>query len=150
MWFNSVVPLSFGSNFKNVISKDMLWIRFMSMFCKVVPRWMPQNTFDDKSTLAQIMAWCHQAPSHYLSQCWPRSMLPYGVTRPQWVNYLLACWFIAANAIPSCVWINIMAFDDVKQLMNAMKNNEKCEPSSYGCSSLGDTGASIAASLTHF
>ena len=22
------------------------------------------------STLAQVMAWCHQAPSHYLSQCW--------------------------------------------------------------------------------
>ena len=23
---------------------------------------------------------------HYLSQCWPRSMSPYGVTRPQWVK----------------------------------------------------------------
>ena len=22
------------------------------------------------STLAQVMAWCHQAPSHYLKQCW--------------------------------------------------------------------------------
>ena len=32
------------------------------------------------------MAWCRQATSHYLSQCWPRSMLPYGVTRPQWVK----------------------------------------------------------------
>ena len=32
------------------------------------------------------MAWCHQATSHYLSQCWPRFMSPYGVTRPQWVN----------------------------------------------------------------
>ena len=41
---------------------------------------------DDKSTLVQIMAWCHQAPSHYLNQCWPRSVMPYGVTRPQWVK----------------------------------------------------------------
>ena len=24
----------------------------------------------DKSTLVQVMAWCHQASSHYLSQCW--------------------------------------------------------------------------------
>ena len=32
------------------------------------------------------MAWCHQATSHYLSQCWPISLLQYGVTRPQWVN----------------------------------------------------------------
>ena len=37
-------------------------------------------------TLVQVMAWCHQATSHYLSQCWPRSLSPYGVTRPQWVN----------------------------------------------------------------
>ena len=32
------------------------------------------------------MPWCHQATSHYLNQCWHRSMPPYGVTRPQWVN----------------------------------------------------------------
>ena len=24
------------------------------------------------STLVQVKAWCHQAPSHYLNQCWPR------------------------------------------------------------------------------
>ena len=34
------------------------------------------------------MAWCHQATSHYLNQCWPRSMSPYGITRPQWVNVM--------------------------------------------------------------
>ena len=32
------------------------------------------------------MAWCHQAASHYLSQCWPWSMSPYGLTRLPWVN----------------------------------------------------------------
>ena len=41
---------------------------------------------DDKSTLVQVMAWCRQATSHYLSRCWPRSLSPYGVTRPQWVK----------------------------------------------------------------
>ena len=41
---------------------------------------------DDQSTLVQVMAWCHQATSLYLSQCWSKSMSPYGVTRPQWVN----------------------------------------------------------------
>ena len=42
------------------------------------------------------MAWCCQATSHYLSQCWPRSMLPNGFTRPQWVNPLMCrpgSWF---------------------------------------------------------
>ena len=28
-----------------------------------------------------------QAPSHYLNQCWPRSPMPYGVTRPQRFNH---------------------------------------------------------------
>ena len=32
------------------------------------------------------MAWCRQAANHYLSQCWPRYMSPYGVIRPQWVK----------------------------------------------------------------
>ena len=43
---------------------------------------------DDKSTLVQVMAWGRQATSHYLSQCWPRYLSPYGITRPQWVNSL--------------------------------------------------------------
>ena len=41
---------------------------------------------DGQSTLVQVMAWCRQATSHYLSQCWLRSLMPYGVTRPQWVK----------------------------------------------------------------
>ena len=48
--------------------------------------WMPQDLIDDKSTLVQVMACCCQATSHYLSQCWPRSMMSYGVNRPQWVE----------------------------------------------------------------
>ena len=48
----------------------------------------------DKSTLVQVMAWCRQAPSHYLSQCWPRSASPYGVTRPQWVKHAHMLWYI--------------------------------------------------------
>ena len=32
------------------------------------------------------MAWCPRATIHYLGQCWPRTMSPYGVTGPQWVN----------------------------------------------------------------
>ena len=42
---------------------------------------------DDQFTLVQVMTWCRQATSHYLSQCWPRSLSPYGVTRPEWVKF---------------------------------------------------------------
>ena len=50
---------------------------------------------EDKSTLVQVMAWCRQAPSHDLNQCWPRSMAGprlYDITRPQWVNTLMPRW----------------------------------------------------------
>ena len=56
-----------------------------SIFCEIGLRWMSQAITQDQSTLVQVMAWCRQSTSHYLSQWWPRSMLPYGVTRPQWV-----------------------------------------------------------------
>ena len=38
----------------------------------------------------------HQEPSHYLSQCWPRSMPSNGVTRSQWLNdtlYSITCLY---------------------------------------------------------
>ena len=53
---------------------------------EIVLRWMPLDFTDDKSTLVQVMSWCRQATSHYMSQCWPRSMSPSGIIRPQWVN----------------------------------------------------------------
>ena len=85
---NSLAPGGFGCNFKNSIFKLALPIgTFRASFDKVL-RWMMQDLTDDKSTLVQVMAWCRQATSHYLSQCWPRSVSPYGVIRPQWVNSL--------------------------------------------------------------
>ena len=47
---------------------------------------MLQNTFGEyQSTLIQVKAWCCQTTNHYLSQYWPISMLPYGVTMSsQW------------------------------------------------------------------
>ena len=54
--------------------------------CEIALIWMALDFIDDQSTLVQVMAWCRQATSHYLSQCWPRSLSLYGVTRPQWVK----------------------------------------------------------------
>ena len=61
---------------------------FVSTSCEIASRWMLQNISDDKTTLVQVMAWCRQATSYYLNQFWPRSMSPYGVIRPQWVNVI--------------------------------------------------------------
>ena len=54
------------------------------------------------SILAQLMAWCLQAASHYLIQCWPRSMVPYDVNRPQCIKSTYR-WLIARLCCLQCV-----------------------------------------------
>ena len=73
---------------------------FKWMVAEIALRWMPLDLIDDKSTLVQVMVWCRQATSHYLSQCWPRSMSPNGFTRPQWVNQRLDMQDIAKSSSP--------------------------------------------------
>ena len=85
-WVNSLAPGKFEwkygyLNFQ-IISVTDVW----GVSCEFIFRWMSLDLTDDKSTLVQVMAWCRQATSHYLSQCWPRSLSPYGVTRPQWIK----------------------------------------------------------------
>ena len=65
--------------------------------------WMSLDFIDDQSSLVQVMAWCRQATSHNLSQCWPRSLPPYVVTMPEWVNW---CYCISLTRYPH----NIIAF----------------------------------------
>ena len=88
-WFpviNSLAPGTSVYDFK----KSIFNLVSLTGICRTsyanTLRGMPQDLTDGKSTLVQVMAWCRQAASHYLNQCWPRSLLPYGVTRPQWVN----------------------------------------------------------------
>ena len=85
--FNSLAPGRFQFNFRKVIFKLTLVNGGWGISYEIALKWMPQDLTDDKSKLVQVMAWCHQATSHYLSQCWPRSMSPYGVTRPQRVKW---------------------------------------------------------------
>ena len=68
---NSLAPSTFWLNFKWLIFKQILVIDGW-----VTRRWMSQGLTDDKSTLVQVMDWCRQAASHYLSQCSPSSMSP--------------------------------------------------------------------------
>ena len=84
--FNSLAPWRFQFNFRKVIFKLNLVNGGWGISYEIALRWMPQDLTNDKSTLVQVMAWCRQAASHNLSQCWPRFMLPNGITRPQLVN----------------------------------------------------------------
>ena len=83
---NPLAPGKFKWNFWYVIFKRILEIEGWGISCEIALIWMSLDFTDDQSTLVQVMAWCRQATSHYLNQCWPRYPTPFGVTRPQWVN----------------------------------------------------------------
>ena len=87
--FNSLAPEKLELNFRYVICKRISMIDGWGIFCEIALIWMSLDFTDDQSTLDQVMAWCRQATSHYLSQCWPRSLSPYGVTRSVGHNELI-------------------------------------------------------------
>ena len=72
---NSFAPGKFEWNFEYVIFKLILGIDGWGLSCEIALIWMSLDFTDDQSTLV-----------HVVSQCWPRSLSPYGITRPQWVN----------------------------------------------------------------
>ena len=49
---------------------------------------------DIESTLVQVMAWCHQAPSHYLIQCWLLTQIYYVC-----ISYLISSHRISSKII---------------------------------------------------
>ena len=83
---NSLDPEGFYYSLQLINFKLISMMNMSSIFYQIAIRWMPQHLTDHQSTLVQVMAWCCQATSHYLIQCWPRSLSPYYITRPQWVN----------------------------------------------------------------
>ena len=85
----TINSLSFGrcgSNFNSTILKLIIQNISLSIHCKIAFGLMPQNLTNEKSTVLQVMASCHQATNHYLSQYGPISVSPSGDTRPQQVN----------------------------------------------------------------
>ena len=80
--FNSLTPERCGSDFENVI-KLIMGNTSLCTRSEIALRLMPQNLTNYKSTLVQVMAWCCQATSLYLGQCWLKSISPYVFTRPQ-------------------------------------------------------------------
>ena len=68
-----------------VMSK--VWFSISSgIHCEIALMRMLEYLSNAKSTLVHVMIWCREASSHYLSQWWPISLSPCGVTRPQWVD----------------------------------------------------------------
>ena len=106
---NSLLRGRWGCNLELIILRFIWQIYIMSISCEIVIRWLPQDLTSDKSTLVQIMAWCCQATSHYLSQCWPRSLSPHHATMPQWIKQIIISLKVDYKN-PFIVWTNNNSF----------------------------------------
>ena len=84
--------------FKFVIYKSCMGFRY-TFALHLHLLWMPQNLTNGKSALVQLMTWYHQATSHYLSQCCPSFLWPYGITRLQGVKP-----YIHSSCLKFLVW----------------------------------------------
>ena len=74
LFFNSLTPGKFEWNFRYAIFKRILVTDGWGISCEIALIWMSLDFAYDQSTLVQVMACCRQATSHYLRQCWPRSV----------------------------------------------------------------------------
>ena len=74
--FDSLSPETCGSNIKSLSFKLILQNSSLGAHFEISLRWMLKHLTNEKSLFVQVMTWCHQATSHYLSQPWLRSMLP--------------------------------------------------------------------------
>ena len=55
---------------------ELSLVMFFGIHLRILSQLVPWDLTDERSTLVHVMAWCRQAPSHYLNRCWPRSMSP--------------------------------------------------------------------------
>ena len=62
-----LAPRRCSCSLKLMIFKFISRMDILSVSSEIALRLIPQNTFDNKSILAQVMTWCHQTTSYYLS-----------------------------------------------------------------------------------
>ena len=80
MTLELIAPWGYHSDFRCAILKCSVVIIFISTSSAIVFMQMEQDPTDDESTLVQVMAWHLKAISYYVNQCWPRSLMSYGIT----------------------------------------------------------------------
>ena len=83
---NLLAPCRFEWNLRLAISNHFLAIDGLVISCNIALRWMSLDFTTDQSI--NLDSGSSQASSHYLSQSWPKFMMPYGIIRLQWVNSL--------------------------------------------------------------
>ena len=95
---DSLAPGRYECDYKNVIFNLVLLIGNLRSSHDTALWCMPLDLTDDKSTLVQVMAWCRQATSHYLSQCWLSSLLVMASLGPNELRLILQGLYRGHNA----------------------------------------------------
>ena len=83
---NSLAPGRSEFNFRQVIFSLIFCDWWLMRLLQNALRWTSLDLTDVKSTLVQVMAWCRQATSHYLSQCCHMLSLSYKELNPKWIS----------------------------------------------------------------
>ena len=129
--FNQLAPGKFQWNFIRKIFKQILVTDGWGITCEIALIWISLGFNDDQSTLVQVMACCHQATSHYLSQWWPISLSPYGVTRLSLGHNELSALKLPCSVSPDNDSIIIQALEIFCQTFLGLK--EEYQKPSYIC-----------------
>ena len=95
--FYIIPPLKSGTCSLNLslgkTRTSLLYLVYYILLCKsftcFIGRHLPEYFVGYKSSLVQVMAWCLMVPDHYLNQWWPRYVMPFDITRPQYHCYTL-------------------------------------------------------------
>ena len=76
------------------------------------------------------MAWCRQATSHYMGQCWPSSVSLPDMSMPQWVIKICAC-LKCASEITRTILITIIVeeyYHRLRRYINYVNLNLNLNP----------------------
>ena len=93
--FNSLAPGRFECKFRQAIFKIILLIDGSGNCCKIALGRMSLHL---------------TATSHYMSQHWPSSVLPCGITGRQWVKTMMCSWAESAWLVQNCSKIISLEF----------------------------------------
>ena len=115
---NSLVPGRFKWNFRQIIFKLILVINGWDISSDIALRWISLEFPDSGSALVQVMAWCRQATSHCLSQCWPRSMSPHGHN----LLTLQVSWDFTRSG-----WLSWIKSSGPKRITEKVGRNQHCD-----------------------
>ena len=94
---------------KNVNVKYIIWLMPIALILKCIILCLERSPSDSKSTLLQVMAWCHQLTSHYLKECSAMHDLQWhmkGLVQDCSNSIALAMELLQSCAKPS-IWCNL-------------------------------------------